>query len=337
MKRLTCLALCLCLLAGGCAWGGPKKYTAEFYGAFDTVIQITAYAESQTDFDQLVQEAQQQLTHLSQLYDIYVPYEGVQGLYQINQRAGQGPVPAAQEVIDLLVYSKQCYALTEGRVNVAMGSVLRLWHDLREQAQSQPDKAALPPQAALEEAARHCGIDDVVVDAAQNTVELRDPALRLDVGAVAKGYAVQRVTEQLRQAGYGDFVLSAGGNVMAAGHPEGRDTWSVGIEDPRQPGELIDTVEVADEAVVTSGGYERFYTVHGKTYHHIVDPATLYPAERMLSATVITGDSALADCLSTALFLMEPQQALDFAHTLEGVRVILVTLDGQVLDSGAPA
>lgn len=333
MKRLLSLLLCFCLFTSGCSLLGPKKYTAEFYGAFDTVVKITAYADSRADFDRLAQSAQDQLLHLSQLYDIYVPYAGVQGLYQVNEQAGQGPVPVEQEVIDLLEYCRQCYEWTDGRVNVAMGSVLRIWHDLRELAQAEPGQAALPGQAQLTEAAMHCDINDVVVNTAQNTVELRDPAMRLDVGAVAKGYAVQRVTEQLRLDGYGDFVLSAGGNVVAAGSPRGRDAWSVGIEDPREPGALAATVEVSDQAVVTSGGYERFYTVGGKTYHHIVDPATLYPAERMLSATVITPDSALADCLSTALFLMEPQEALSFARQMEDVRAILVTLDGHVLDS----
>lgn len=333
MKRLTSLLLCFCLTAGGCSLLGPKKYTAEFYGAFDTVIKITAYGDSQADFDRLAQSAQAQLTRLSQLYDIYVPYAGVQGLYQVNARAGEGPVPVEPEVIDLLEYCRQCYELTNGRVNVAMGRVLRLWHDLREQAQAAPEQASLPDKAQLTAASLHCSMDDLIVDAAQNTVELRDPEMLLDVGAVAKGYAVQRVTEQLRQEGYTDFVISAGGNVMAAGSPPGRDSWSVGIEDPREPGALAVTVEARDQAVVTSGGYERFYTVEGKTYHHIVDPATLYPAERMLSATVITPDSALADCLSTALFLMEPQEALSFARQLEDVRAILVTLDGQVLDS----
>ena len=89
---------------------------------------------------------------------------------------------------------------------------------------------------------------------------------------------------------------------------------------------------ITSQAVVTSGGYERFYTVDGERYHHIIDPETLYPAQRMLSATVICDDGALADCLSTALLLMEPEEALEFARS-QGARAILVTLDGQVLDT----
>ena len=335
LERALCLALCLCLLAGGCAVGGPQRYTEEFYGAFDTVITLTAYLEDEQDFEQLAQLAQQRLTAYSQMYDIYVPYAGVKGLYQVNEQAGQGPVEVEPQVIELLQFAQECYELTEGRVNVAMGSVLRIWHDLREAAGQDPDNARLPQEAQLREAAEHTKIEDMVLDAENNTVELRDPAMRLDVGSVAKGYAVQRVTEELKQAGYTDFVLSAGGNVEAAGTPPDRPTWSVGIEDPRQTGALAATVEVTDEAVVTSGGYQRFYTVDGRQYHHIVDPDTLYPAEKMLSATVIYPDSGLADCMSTALFLMEPEQALAFAGQWEGMRVILVTLDGEVLDSAS--
>ena len=213
-----------------------------------------------------------------------------------------------------------------------MGSVLSIWHEAREQAAEEPEKAQLPSQEALSQAAEHCRIEDLVLDEEAGTAELRDSQMSLDVGAVAKGFAVQRVTESLMESGYENFVISAGGNVQAQGAPPEKEGWSVGIEDPQQAGELIDTVTITSQAVVTSGGYERFYTVDGERYHHIIDPETLYPAQRMLSATVICDDGALADCLSTALFLMEPEEALEFARS-QGARVILVTLDGQVLDT----
>ena len=283
---LVCLSLCLIgCLAAGCQ-KTLQKYTQEVYGAFDTVIQITAYAENQAQFDELAQLAEDELLRLSQLYDIYTPYQGVQGLYQLNQQAGQGPVKLEPEALDLLEFGQDCFRLTEGRVNVATGAVLSIWHDLR-----------------------------------------------LDVGAVAKGYAVQQVTETLEEAGYRDFILSAGGNVQAQGTPPDRDNWTVGVQSPEEPGKLVAAIEVSDMAVVTSGGYERFYTVEGRQYHHIVDPSTLYPAERMLSATVICPEGGLADCLSTALFLTEPQEALEFVRTIPNARAVLTTLDGEILDS----
>lgn len=326
---LLCLALCLGMLSG---CGGEKRYSGEFYGAFDTVVIVTAYCVSQEEFDGLFSQAEEELLRLSRLYDIYVPYEGVTGLYQLNQKAGQGPVKVEPEVMDLLLFARECYDRTGGVVNVAMGSVLSIWHDLREQAAEEPEKAQLPSREELSQAAEHCRIEDLVLDEEAGTAELRDSQMSLDVGAVAKGFAVQRVTESLMESGYENFVISAGGNVQAQGAPPEKEGWSVGIEDPQQAGELIDTVTITSQAVVTSGGYERFYTVDGKRYHHIIDPETLYPAQRMLSATVICDDGALADCLSTALFLMEPEEALEFARS-QGARAILVTLDGQVLDT----
>lgn len=323
------VALCLCL-AAGCQ---PQKYTREIYGAFDTVIQLTAYAPNQQDFDEMADLAERELLRLSRIYDIYTPYQGVQGLYWLNSQAGQGPVPVEPEALDLLEFGQQCYQLTEGRVNIAMGAVLAIWHDLRMEAGENPDQARLPQRQQLEQAAQHCRMEDLIVDRQAGTAQLRDPEIRLDVGAIAKGYAVQQVTERLEQAGYQDFVIAAGGNVQAQGTPPGREAWTVGIADPEAPGELETTLEVSGLAVVTSGGYERFYTVGGQRYHHIVDPDTLFPAEKMLSATVICPEGGLADCLSTALFLMEPDQAIALIRTVPGARAILVTLDGQTLDS----
>ena len=150
---LVCLSLCLIgCLAAGCQ-KTLQKYTQEVYGAFDTVIQITAYAENQAQFDELAQLAEDELLRLSQLYDIYTPYQGVQGLYQLNQQAGQGPVKLEPEALDLLEFGQDCFRLTEGRVNVAMGAVLSIWHDLRLEAGHNPDQARLPRQEELEAAA----------------------------------------------------------------------------------------------------------------------------------------------------------------------------------------
>lgn len=331
-KRLTALVLAVfCLCLPGCQ--RQRKYTREIYGAFDTVIQLTAYASGQQEFDRMAQLAEEELLRLSRIYDIYTPYQGVRGLYWLNSQAGQGPVPVEPEALDLLEFGQRCYWLTEGKVNITMGSVLAIWHDLREEAGQNPDQARLPSRQALEQAAQHCRMEDLILDRQAGTAELRDPAMRLDVGAIAKGYAVQLVTALLEQSGYHDFVIAAGGNVQAQGMPPDREAWSVGIADPENPGQLAAAVEVSGLAVVTSGGYERFYTVGGRRYHHIVDPATLEPAEKMLSATVICPDGGLADCLSTALFLMEPEQAIAFIRTIPDARAILVTLEGETLDS----
>jgi thiamine biosynthesis lipoprotein len=164
--------------------------------------------------------------------------------------------------------------------------------------------------------------------------------MRLDVGAMAKGYAVEAVADELNAQGYDSVLISAGGNVRAIGAPRdgGRDKWSVGIADPEitsglivQQQKLLDVAYVNDMSVVSSGGYERYYTVDGQTYHHLIDPNTLFPANYYQAVSVLTEDSTQADVLSTALFLMPPEEALAFAESFEGVEALWVLPDDSLM------
>jgi thiamine biosynthesis lipoprotein len=150
----------------------------------------------------------------------------------------------------------------------------------------------------------------VVIDREKSTVFLRYGDMRLDVGALAKGYSVQRAVELLRAGGLESGMVNAGGNVVVIGVPlDGRETWSIGVRAPNGAGELLDVLQLSDMAAVTSGGDHRYFTVDGRRYHHIIDPKTLYPAEGVLSVTVIHPDSAVADMLSTAAFILPPDKS----------------------------
>lgn len=317
MKRLLPLLLALALLAG-CAAAPAKtpqpalqRYEATFLTLFDTVTTIVGYAESEAAFTAAAQGIHDELLEYHQLYDIYNDYEGMTNLKTVNDRAGQAPVAVDRKILDLLLFSKELYGETGGRVNIAMGSVLGLWHDAREAGIENPDEAALPDAAALEQAAAHTGIDSILIDEEAGTVFFTDPEVRLDVGAIAKGYAAQRVCENA-PAG---LLLSIGGNVCATGpKPDSGQPWVVGIQNPENTAEYLHTLYVDDYAVVTSGDYQRYYTVDGVAYHHIIDPDTLFPADCWRSVTILCPDSGLADALSTALFTLpqaEGQALLD--------------------------
>ena len=215
------------------------------------------------------------------------------------------------EIIRLLTDCRDYYELTGHRVNTAMGSVLSMWHEARTAGLDDPASAALPDPCSLEEAGRHTSWDDVILDPQASTVFLTDPELRLDVGAVAKGWSVQQVARKAPEG----LLISVGGNVCATGPKDASGTpWVVGITDPDGGSEYLHTLNITDQAVVTSGDYQRYYVVDGKVYHHIIDPQTLYPGEQWRAVTVVCPDSGLADALSTALFLMpreEGQQLLE--------------------------
>ena len=327
LRKLTAVLLSLVLLLTGCAAAGKtpaqKQYQASFLTLFDTVTYISGLADSEEAFQAQAQEIHDRLLVYHQLFDIYHDYEGLNNLKTVNDQAGLAPVKVDGEIIRLLTDCRTYYDLTDHAVNVAMGSVLALWHDARTDGMEDPVNAALPDENALKEAALHTSWDNVVIDEENATVYLSDPKLRLDVGAVAKGWSVQRVAETAPSG----LLLSVGGNVCATGPKDADGTpWIVGITDPDGGDQYLHTLYVTNQAVVTSGDYQRYYVVDGKVYHHIIDPGTLYPAARWRSVTIVCRDSGLADILSTALFVLsrEEGQAL-----LEKTEAEAMWMDGQ--------
>lgn len=273
------------------------------------------------------------LLRYHRLYDIYHAYEGLNNLYTVNRNAGVAPVAVDGEILDLIEYAIGMDALTHGRMNVAMGDVLAIWQSYREAGVEQPEAAALPPMDQLEAANEHVGIDSVVVDRAAGTLYLRDPEARLDVGAIAKGYAAQKAVEAMEAAGVSSMLLSVGGNVCSIGTRADGSSWKVGIRDPYSDGNLC-VVQVDGQSVVTSGTYERYYTVGGRRYHHIIDPATLMPSTRYDSVTVISEDSGLADALTTGLFCMPVDEGMALIESLPDTEALWVLSDGSQRMSG---
>lgn len=305
MKKLLCMLLPLCLLISACSIreGEPeaKKYTATFLTLFDTVTTVVGYAESEEAFQSHAQAVHDQLSVYHRLFDIYSSYENTVNLKTVNDTAGIAPVKVPEEIFQLLTDLKEICRMTDGKVNAAMGSVLSLWHDAREKSLLSPDSAFIPGEAALKEAALHIDFDKVILNPEASTVYFEDPAIRLDVGAVAKGWAVEQVARAMPSG----LLISVGGNVRATGprDPEGGQ-WIIGIQHPDHADKHLHTMYLTNGSLVTSGDYQRSYRVDGRDYHHIIDPETLYPADRWRSVTVYTQDSGTADALSTALFLM---------------------------------
>ena len=312
MKRVFSLVLALALLLCGCqgAPAEPKQYSATFLTVFDTVTTVVGRDTSEEAFTQKAQAVHDALLVYHQLFDIYNEYEGLNNLKTINDHPGEA-ISVDRAVIDLLLDCKRYHALTDGRVNAAMGSVLALWHEAREDGLNDFANACLPDGDALAEAAKHTSWDSVVIDEENSTVTITDPALRLDVGAIAKGWSVQRVAEEAPEG----LLISVGGNVCATGPKDESGTpWVVGVQDPDGGENYLHTLYLTKGSMVTSGDYQRAYMVDGEMYHHIIDPDTLYPGKLWRAVTVVCPDSGLADALSTALFLLpleEGQKLLD--------------------------
>ena len=309
-----------------------SRYTATFLDVFDTRTDIVGYSSSEEEFTEQVTLLKEKLEYYHKLYDIYNDYEGINNIKTINDNAGVTPVEVSREIIDLLLFSKQMHEQTGGQINIAMGSVLKIWHNYRDAGINDPQNAKLPSVEDLEEASAYCDIEQIVIDEEASTVYLTNPKMSIDVGSIGKGYAVQRVAEYAKEIGMESVLLSVGGNVCAVGSKLDGSDWRVGIQNPDLDSEeaYVKKVDVADACVVTSGDYQRYYVVDGVKYCHIIDGDTLMPADYFASVSVIAKDSGVADALSTSVFNMSFEEGMAFVNGLDDVEAMWILDDGTV-------
>jgi thiamine biosynthesis lipoprotein len=329
----------------GCQQNGnvPKteynKYSVVFTDEqiFNTVITVVGYTKSEEEFDKYSEMIHDRMLELHKYYDKYNDYEGINNIKTINDNAGVKPVKVSKDIIDLILFCKKMYEEVGTKTNIAMGSVLKIWHDYREEAEFDPK---VPTMEELLAASEHTDLDKVIVDVENSTVYLNDPLMSLDVGAVAKGYATEVVVQEVIKEGFTSGIISSGGNIRAFGMPmDGiRAKWGIGLREPPDIEELkrlgkrfdettLDVVFVNDASVVSSGDYERFYFVDDKIIHHLIDPDTLMPGDHFRAVTVITEDSGVADFLSTTVFLLPYEEGRALVESMDGVEAMWVFKD----------
>lgn len=329
-------AILIAVSTSGCSRESEKdkegtRYTAQFLELFNTATQIVGYYEEKerfSDFSNLIYDS---LKEYHQLYDIYHTYEGMNNLKTINDNAGIMPVKVDKKIIDLLLFSKEAYQMTNGKMNIALGSVLKIWHQYRTEGIDDPINAKLPPMELLEEKMNHTDIENLIINVEESTVFLADPDMSLDVGSIAKGYATEKVCQLAIEEGYESGLVSVGGNVRAIGFKDRvEEPWNVGIQDPKEADSYIRIVDLVNQSLVTSGVYQRYYTVDNKQYHHIIDIDTLMPSDYFTAVTILCEDSGMADVLSTALFNMPYEEGYEFIKNFKNTEALWILKSGEV-------
>ena len=277
-----------------------QVYTSTYFDAFDTVLTLHILSDSRKDAEIHAKAIHDIVLDMHRQFDIYHTYDGMSNLKTVNDAAGSGiPISVSRDVIELLLLGNRMYEETEGRVNIAMGAVLSIWHTYRQKGET------LPPMQELQDAAVSCNIEKMVIDETNSTVMLLDPAMSLDVGAIAKGYVAQVVLSYARANGVDHMLFDLGGHILALGTRQGGKPWQIGIRDPYGGG-VYTTLSITDASVVSSGIDQRFYVVDGQAYHHLIDTTTLMPATYHAAVSVVVPltQTKEADGISTALFLM---------------------------------
>ena len=301
------------------------------FNYFNTVSYIYSYAGHEQDvFAENSNKAFELLGEYHKLFDIYYEYSGINNLCTVNKKAGVEAVEVDQRLIDFLIYTKEIYSITGGETNVMLGSVLKLWHDARETASNGGQKY-VPSMEDLTNANQYVDINLLEIDDEKNLVFIKDKNARIDVGAIGKGYATEKVAEYLESIGCYKYVLNFGGNIRIIGNKDDGSGWNTGVTNPHDPSTYSLIINISDTACVTSGDYERYYFYEGVKYHHIIDKDTLMPADYFSSVTIITKNSGLADALSTALFAMSYDDGKKLIESLEGVEVIWIYKDGSIV------
>jgi FAD:protein FMN transferase len=246
---------------------------------------------------------------------------------RINAAAGKAPVAVSPDTIDVLQLAIEAGDRTGGKFDVTFGALSGLWKFDHDQDNSLPDPTAIQRRLAL------IDYQQLVIDPAARTAFLRRPGMRLHLGGIGKGFAIDRAAGILRAHGVRDFTIQAGGDLYVAGRRHDRP-WRVAIRDPRGPSErLIAALDLTDGTFSTSGDYERFFVHNGTRYHHILDPDSGQPARGLRSVTVVAERAVDADTLSTGIFVLGAEKGMALVERLPDVDAVLVTDRNEVLVS----
>jgi thiamine biosynthesis lipoprotein len=289
-----------------------------------SALLLTAYTSDEGTANAAFDAAIAEFDRLDRLLSVWKEGSEVQ---RLNAAAGKHPVPVGAEVRQLLAVARQVSEWTGGAFDVTVGALAGLWkfdHD-------QDDRIPAPGDIA-----RQVGLVDfraLRIDEGGGTVRLAKEGMRVHVGGIGKGYALDRASAIVRRHGLRDFMIQAGGDLVVAGR-RGDRAWRVGIRDPRgAEDQSFAALDLQDEALSTSGDYERFFLREGRRYHHILDPKRGAPADASRSVTILTSRSVLADALSTGVFVLGPAQGMALIERLPGVEGVIVSGRNEVLVS----
>lgn len=249
---------------------------------------------------------------------------------RINANAGKEPVRIDPRLMQLLLHARGVSEMSGGAFDITFSPLGRLWL-------LQAEKPIIPTDHLIDQTRDLVNYRDLIIDPQAGTALLRRPGMRIDLGAIAKGAAIDVAARSLKDSGFDNALIEAGGDFYAMGaKPAG--PWILGIRNPRgRQHEILGKVPLRDRAIATSGDYEKMVVVDGKRHHHILDPRTGRPADTCISVTVVAPDAETADALSTALFVMGPKDGMALCERLSDVEALFVDTDFNISrSSGFP-
>jgi len=315
-RKIPAIFCAIALLLSGCSNLPGEKDLTYTDTLFDTMVRIQILDPAGKDILDGCKE-------LCRKYDVlFSKTDENSDIYKINT-AGGAAIEVSEDTITLIKKGLYYCDLSNGLFDITIGSVSNIW-DFK------AETPAVPAPDVIAAAASHVNYKDVIIEG--NTVRLADPGAAIDVGAIAKGYIADRIKEYLEKNGVKHAIIDLGGNILALGTKTDGSKYNIGIQKPfDETGTPITSVKIADQTVVTTGIYQRYFEIDGKRYHHILDSATGQPCENNLySVTIITDSSLTGDALSTVCYLMGYERGMKLVNQLDNVDAVFITNDNKL-------
>ena len=287
-----------------------------------TLIEISVIGRDADKVGAAIDDAFAEMERIEGLMSMRIQGSDVS---RINRWAGIKPVKVSAEVLKVIRRANEISKASDGCFDISIGALLDLWgFDV--------EGGLLPGKGEFSESLNSVGYKAIHIDEMASTVELKKKGMRIDLGGIAKGYAVDRAFQLLTSRGYRNMIVNAGGD-MRVGGKKINGPWVIGIQDPRDRSRILASFDASEIAVATSGDYERHFVKDGKRYHHLLNPFTGLPARQCRSVTILAKDALSADGLATAVFVMGPKRGLRLIKTMEGVKGLIVSADGEIIQS----
>lgn len=321
LLSLTKLVI-ICAAISGCSRNTEPVTETGFY--LDTIVQITLF---DTDgLDSCTENIRECFTLIEDYEQIFSTTIEGSDIWNINHAGGK-PVTVSDDTISLLQTALHYCDLTDGQVDLTVLPLSELWNFGSEKDPRKPD------DAEIQDAVSHIDYHLVLIDG--NTVTLADPDASVDLGFIAKGYIADRLKEYLLSQGVESACISLGGNLVTIGSKPDGQPYRIGIQKPFAPeGEIISAIDVNDTSVVSSGVYERYFYEDDTLYHHLLDTATGFPADKNIAGvTILAPLSVDADALSTTCYFLGIDAGMKLIESLDDTEVLFITMDGELICS----
>jgi thiamine biosynthesis lipoprotein len=301
------------------------RVVARTYPVMGTEATFSAYTDDPARAERAFTAAYDEIRRVEQLMtDWERPGEPASDVVRINQSAGKSAVQVSAETLEVIDKSLEMSRRSEGAFDITFAAMHGLW-----KFDEDMDKT-IPAPAEIEKRRKLINWRDVLVDHKARTVKLRRAGMRMGLGGIAKGYAVDRCAAVLRREGLHDFMVQAGGDLYVAGR-KGIGSWMVGVRDPRGgPRDIIARMPIEDHAFSTAGDYERGFVLNGRRYHHIIDPKTGYPATASRGVTIFAPNAFLADALDDSVFILGPRKGMQLVDSYPDCATMIIDAHNQV-------